>query len=362
MDKIKFVLWGYGWRADFFHRIAQALPDVFEIASWVVRTEERALDVNKRTGVFATSNLSEALAKPHDFTVLCVPRDYVKENLFKLIDVNEPILCETPPSKSEQEMEELWAYSSKHSARIQVLEQYFLQPFYVSMLNLVKSNVLGDVTNVTLSALHGYHATSMFRKVLNIGGETCTIAGNKFDFDVCKADGRGGPVYNGKIEKEERGFASLEFSNGKVAFFDFMFEQYFSPIRTRRINIQGTRGECNDFTVRFLNKENKPITAEMTSFEGVYNPSDISLRGLMFMDKQLYENPLPNTRLTDDELSMAHGLIKMKNYVTTNLPFYSLADALQDTYISFKMEEAINNKCIIKTEEKLWANSVFKEK
>ena len=38
--KARYIVIGYGWRADFFYRLAKMVPDHFEIAAGVLRTEE----------------------------------------------------------------------------------------------------------------------------------------------------------------------------------------------------------------------------------------------------------------------------------------------------------------------------------
>ena len=59
----RFILIGYGWRADFFYRISRMLPDRFRIAAWVLRTERRAAQVQEETGIYATADLEKALEK-----------------------------------------------------------------------------------------------------------------------------------------------------------------------------------------------------------------------------------------------------------------------------------------------------------
>ena len=45
----------------------------------------------------------------------------------------------------------------------------------------------------------------------------------------------------------------------------------------------------------------------------------------------------------------------MKNYVETGTEFYSLREALQDTYLSFMLEQAIETGDTIKTETQSWS-------
>lgn len=148
MKKARFILIGYGWRADFFYRIANALPEQFEICAGVLRTKERARQVSEERQVFATDDLNEALAKKPDFAVLCVPRAIVKDYLLRLMDTGIPVLCETPPGQNEEELRELWAETEKRKGRIQVAEQYFLQPYYAGALEIVRAGYLGDISSV----------------------------------------------------------------------------------------------------------------------------------------------------------------------------------------------------------------------
>ena len=353
--KARFIVIGYGWRADFFYRIAKELPDLFEICAGVLRTKERAEMVAEKEHIFATDNLEEALKTNPDFVVLCVPRTIVKDYLCLLMDKGVPVLCETPPGKDVEELRELWKETQAQNGRIQVLEQYFQQPYYAGVLEIIREGYLGKVSNVMLSSLHGYHAISIYRKLLGLGCENCTIQGQKFTFPVTMTNGREGFNYSGEIMQVDRDWASLRFENGKVAFFDFSGEQYFSTIRTRRWNIQGVRGEINDMTVRFLNKENLPVEQEIRRMDiGINNNSEWAHKGIMFLDKEVYKNPFYPARLNDDEIAMASCLALMKKYVDTGEEFYPLREALQDTYLSFLLEEALESGKTVRTETQPW--------
>ena len=59
--KTRFIIIGFGWRADFFYRIAKMMPERFEISAGVLRTQQRAEEVAEKEGVYATENLDEAL-------------------------------------------------------------------------------------------------------------------------------------------------------------------------------------------------------------------------------------------------------------------------------------------------------------
>lgn len=355
--KARFVVIGYGWRADFFYRLARMLPNQFEITAGVLRTRERAAQAAEEYSVFATDNLEEALETKPDFVVLCVPRGIVKDYLIRLMKVGYPVLCETPPAKNVREMEELWEAKAAYNGKVQVVEQYFLQPYYAGLLQIIDQGYLGEVSGVMLSALHGYHAVSMFRKFLGVGFENCRIQGQRFTADVTATNSRSGFEYDGRVIQADRDWVSMAFEQGKTAFLDFSGEQYFSPIRTRRLNIQGVRGEINDMTVRYLNRENVAVTQEIQRNDiGVYNNMEWSHKGMMFLDREIYTNPYYPARLNDDEIAVASCLTNMKEFVETGKEFYSLKEALQDTYLSFAMEEAIEKKQMVETSRQIWAD------
>lgn len=357
--KTRFIVIGYGWRADFFYRIAKLVPERFEICAGVLRTKERAQQVAEEQKVFATEDLEEALKTEPDFAVLCVPREIVKDYLVRLMEKGIPVLTETPPGKDVPELQELWRETVRLKGRVQVLEQYFLQPYYAAVQEIIRKGYLGEVSYVMLSALHGYHAVSMYRKLLGIGWENCTIQGKRFFADLTATNGRAGFDHSGKRIRAERDWASLEFETEnapKTALFDFSGEQYFSTIRRRRWNIQGSRGEVNDDWVSYLTGENQTARQEMRRLDiGLNNNSEWSHRGIMFGEHLVYENPFYPARMNDDEIAVASCLERMKKYVETGEEFYPLAEALQDTYLSFLLEEAVQSGKEIKSETQEWA-------
>lgn len=354
--KIRFAIIGYGWRAAFYYRIAKILPELFQITAGVLRTPERAEEVAEKEHIFATANPDEALAGEPDFAVLCVPRNLTKDYLVSLMDKGIPVLCETPPGKDTGELLQLWTEAQEKRGKIQIAEQYFLQPYYAAVQKLIDAGYLGEISSVTLSALHDYHAFSIYRKLLNIKYENCAIQGQRFESSVTATNGRNGFDTSGTILKEERSLASICFENGKTALYDFESQQYFSLIRSRKWNIRGSRGEINDMTVSFLNSQNLPIEQPLHRLDvGRNNNSEWAHRGISFLDKMLYENPFYPARMNDDEIAVSSCLLAMKEYVESGKEFYPLRDALQDAYLSFLMHDAMESGGRIRSETQPWA-------
>ncbi len=348
--KIRYIVIGYGWRTDFYIRAAQMIPEMLEVTARVVRTRERAEMVEG-----GVTELEEALKTKPDFAVLCVPRGAVGGYLEQLAQLGVPVLCETPPAESIQGLNSLWRLAKKEKMKIQIAEQYIFWPLYAGILELIDGQVLGEVQMAMLSAVHGYHAMNLFRKILGIGFENCRIHGESFRTSFIKTEDRGGFDYDGKMLHTRRELASLAFENGKTAIYDFMGEQYNSVIRTRRLNIQGVRGEINDFTVRYLNGKNEGMESSVRRIDrGVLGNSGWYHLGMQFGNRFIYRNPFPGKRMNDDEIAVAQCLVKMKEYLETGEEFSSLKDALQDTYLSFVTEKCVQEGITITTESQEW--------
>ena len=361
MNKVRFAIVGYGWRAATWIRIARLCPDFFEVTACVVRSRERADEVMAAQAalgqpVLATDNLEEALATNPDFVLLCISKPAAPEWMIRLTEKKIPVLAETPPATSPEKMAELWSRIQELGGKVQVAEQYFLQPYYASVLKLIGQGVLGEVSNVSLSAIHDYHAVSIFRKFLGIGFENCTIQGKKFQFPVAATFDRNGYVMEDKINLADRKWGYLQFENGKTAFQDFGNEQYFSPIRTRRWNIQGVYGEITDMTVRTLNREHLVAEQPLQRIDlGINNIAEWSHKATLYMGKAVYENPFYPARMNDDEIAMASCLVRMKEYVQTGKEFYPLAEGMQDAYLAQMLDLAMATGETIKTETQIWA-------
>ncbi len=356
MKKIKFGIIGGGWRSKYFVRAAKGIKETFEITSVLMRDGNKADLYEQEMGVDTTLSFEQFMEQKPDYVILTVPRDVMLEWIEKLFEQNMPILCETPPGKSIEEYEMLWNLIQKYNGKIQVAEQYFAWPLYSAWLNVIKEGLMGQVSNVSLSALHGYHGINIIRRLLGVTTENCKIIGKRYSFPVTSTCSRAGRTFEGKEILGERQKITFEFDNGKVAFFDFSDAQYFSQIRTRQLNIQGTRGEIDDLTVRYLNLQNEIVTQTLfRDDQGIYDISEWANYGLMLGDRYVYRSPFPKARLNDDELSVATIMYQMKEFIECGAEFYSMKEALQDSYLAIKMEECLENPMTeISTETQVW--------
>ncbi|MDO4273869.1 MAG: Gfo/Idh/MocA family oxidoreductase [Eubacteriales bacterium] len=360
-EKIRFGLIGSGWRAEFYIRIAKALPELFQLSAVLIRDREKGCIFAEKFQVRVVNSLEELNATQPEFVVLAIKRGMVSDYLITLFKKGIPVLSETPPAEDEESLRNLWKAWGLYQGKIQVAEQYFLQPLYASWYKTITDGRLGEVENINISSLHGYHGVGMIRKFLDTGFENCKIYGKRYWFNVTETYGREGMAFDGEVVRCSRDRVTMEFDSGKVAFFDFSDPaQYHSFIRTRQLSVQGTRGEIDDLTIRYLTEENIPVTQELRRIDlGVYSNQEWSHYAIMLGEEFLYRTPFINARFNDDEIAVASCLVKMHEYVAEGKEFYGLADALQDMYLCLKMEEALNRPVsVVETVTQPWAENM----
>lgn len=357
MKKIRFALIGTGWRADFFTRIVKENEDIFEITSILCRGKEKGEKIAEETGIKVVDNLDDLIAGKPEFTVVCVSKPYAASYIYKLAEKNMPVLCETPPAVDEDELFKLYEFCKKTGAKVQMAEQYAFQPLYATWIKAIKDNMIGEVTNMNISALHLYHAVSMIRTLLGTGFENVTISGKRYSFDVKQTDSRDNEVKDGQIVPFNRDRLTFEFESGKTAFFDFSLVQYHTFIRTRHLNVQGTCGEIDDTTIRFVNNDGDSVTDDLHRTDlGVYNNNHWSHKSISLCGKVMYENPFAYARLNDDEIAIGTCLLKMSEYVRTGKEFYSINDGIHDGYIALMMEKVLTENRSMTVKDMPWQN------
>lgn len=357
MGRIKYALIGSGWRAEFNIRIAKMIPERFELTAVLVRDPVKGEAFAEKFQVKVVNTLDELMADEPAFVVLSIKRGTVTDYLLRLFERDIPVLAETPPGEDMESLRRLWAAYEKYQPKVQVAEQYFVQPLYAAWYKAIEDGMIGRVENISLSALHGYHGISMIRRMLGTGFQNCTMYGKRYHFEVTETYGREGMSFDGEKFVCPRDRVTLEFENGTVAYFDFSDPaQYHSFIRTRQLNIQGVRGEIDDLTIRYLTRDNVPVTQTLNRIDlGVYGNQEWSHYALMLGERFLYKTPFVNARLNDDEIAVADLLARMADYVAGGEEVYPLRDALQDMYLCLEMEKAMAAEYVpVTTETQPW--------
>jgi len=358
MNSIRIGFIGNGWRAETFWRIMDELPEVFEYAGVLFRNAEKAAAFNQRHPGKGFTKKEELLAAKPDYVVVAIDRYAAGKALSWLMDEQIPILCETPPATSVEALCDLWEEVQQKGGRIQVAEQYFLQPYHASILKLVEEGTIGRVETAALSMMHDYHSISMMRKLLDAGFCGCSIDGRSFNVPVYRTCGRSG-LTEPELVDDLLKSAVFRFENETVGFHHFSGEQYFNYLRSRHLQVAGDAGEIFDLSVRGLNENDQPYEEFLRRVDaGPYsNLEGMFHHGMLFGQDMIYRNPFAkytHARLTDDEIAIAGIMVGMKEYVDTGKDIYSLADGMQDTYLYYLMDESIHNNCTVYTKPMPW--------
>lgn len=356
MDKIIFGIVGTGWRTEFYLRIAKELPDLFEICGVVTRSENNGKKLQASWGVKPFGTIEDLLrqTKP-SFVVVSVPRAVAPVAIQKLSQRGTAVLTETPPASDLEGLIEINRLTDR-GAKVQVAEQYHLQPLHAARISVANSGKLGTVSQAQISVCHDYHAMSLMRKLLGIQFENAQISAYQFVSPIMGGPGRRGGPEQEKMEESRQVIARLDFG-GKLGVYDFVGDQYFSWIRSQRFLVRGDRGEIDDSGVRYLKDFRTPIefdlkrlnAGENGNLEGYY------LKGILAGEEWVYKNPFIPAKFTDDEIAVASCLIKMDQYVKGGQGFYSLAEASQDHYLAMMIGEAVSTGNIVTTQSQPWA-------
>jgi len=353
---IRFGVVGTGWRTEFFLRIVHARPDLFDCVGVVTRSVDQNQAWADMFGVELFDSIDGLLAQKPLFVVTSVPWDVNPTMIHELADHHMPVLSETPPATTIEEMNALYE-RVEQGAKIAVAEQYHLQPLHASRLHIARSGKLGTISQAQVSIAHGYHGISLIRRLLGITYENCTIRGMKFVSPIVKSPDRTGDPDKEEIVDSTQSIAYFDFGD-KLGVFDFTGDQYRSYVRNLRLLVRGERGEMLTDRIQYLQNHVTPIeltlrrymAGEDGNLDGHY------LRGIQVGDEWVYKNPLAPARLFDDEIAIGHFLLKMADYVNGGDPPYSLAEACQDRYLHILMDEAIATGETVQTATQRWAS------
>jgi Oxidoreductase family, NAD-binding Rossmann fold len=351
---IEFGIVGTAWRAEFFLRIAQACPDRFRVVGLVGRNASHTAEVALRFGVPAVDSV-EALVQAHpEFIVTSVTRGANLALMQQLAALNMPILSETPPAESVDELIEVAALV-KSGARIQVAEQFHLQPHHAARLAFAASGKMGTVSEAQISVSHGYHGISLMRHFLNILFEPVTINAYGFASPIVEGAGRGGLPPQENIITSLQTIVRFDFGD-RLGVYDFTGDQYFSFIRGQRVLVRGERGEIVDERAVYLQDFRTPIHVTFArqsagingNLEGHY------LKGIQVGEQWVYQNPLAPAPLSDEEIAVGSCLLRMSDYVRSGEDFYPAVEACQDRYLEILVEQSLAENRPITAQPQAW--------
>lgn len=313
---VRFAIVGSGWRSLFYVRAAQAMPQRFAVCAMLCRTQAKAEAIARQYGVHTTLSEAEVESLKPDFIVSAVSKPDMYAVCAHWLDKGFAVLSETPAALDYESLCGAWR---RHLAgqKLAVAEQYYLYPSYARLIRAVEAGKLGEPVSAALSAMHDYHAASMLRRLLCVDMEDFAVTGKKFSLPVTPTKTRYETLTSGEVCLKDETHLILEYAGGKAAFYSFCSEQYRSTIRSRYINVRGTRGEAVNDTLYFLGGDN---LARRQKLSGTYAAKRLGLN--------------------EDEAAVAAVLSGMARYVATGRELYPLQYALEDAYTAILMTKA----------------------
>ncbi len=353
---VRYAIIGSGWRAQFFLRLAGAIPDRFAVTGVATRTAQRGAEVTAQWSVPAVRTIDELLRAGPDFVIVSVPWAQTPSAVRELVAANVAVLAETPPAPDADGLRALWDDVGA-SGLVQVAEQYLLLPGHAARLSLIRDGVVGTATSAQISSTHLYHAVSMIRGYLEAGFSPAVVTAQAFTAPLADPLGKDGWSGDARARDVATTLATVDFG-GAMGLYDFTDNQWWNPLRTRRVVVRGSTGELVDDRVVRLVDATTPVTSYLVRRQlGI----DLNLEGhdldtISFDGRVVYRNPFRGARLADEDIAIATLLDGMRAWLHGDgPPPYPLAEACHDHLISLAITESAQTGRPVKTGAAPWA-------
>jgi predicted dehydrogenase len=353
---VEFAIVGAGWRAQFYLRLAAALPSQFRVSGVVVRDPDKRSAFGETWDVAVFATLEDLLSRiSPQFVITAVSWPANPPLLRALADRGIPALSETPPAP---DLDGLIALNqlTQSGAHIQVAEQYWLVPHHAARLSVVASGAIGRPTQAQVSAAHGYHGISLLRRLLGLRCEPARITAMRFTAPMVGWPDLEGRLDQERIERPAQDIAWLDFGD-RLGVLDFTEPQYYSDIRNERVLVRGERGEIINDDVHYLRDFRTPIRLRLERrTSGLEDKVGKSfLKGIQLGAEWAFINPFAPAPLTAHEIAVAVCLDRMDEYVRTGKEFYPLWEASQDHYLSLLCAEAAESREPVQATRQPWS-------
>jgi predicted dehydrogenase len=353
-----FAVVGTGWRSRFFVRIAAMVPDRMRVCGIVTRTSSRAEQVASEWGVPAFTTVDGMLESDRpDFVIVSVPWAATPGVTRDLVDRGLAVLAETPPAPDADGLRTLWSDVGARGL-VQVAEQYLFMPGHAARLAVLGRGTIGDPTSVQVSSTHMYHAVSLIRGLLGVAYDPATVTARAFVAPLVDPLTPDGWTHDAVPRPATTTLATIDFG-GRMGLYDFTDNQWWNPLRTRRIVIRGSAGEIVDDAVVRLHDPTTPITSELSRRQtGVdLNLEGLDLKHISFDGDVVYRNPFTGSGMSDDDIAVAAIVEATGAWARGDAPPpYPLAQACQDHLIALAMEESCRTGADVAVAREAWAD------
>jgi predicted dehydrogenase len=351
-----FGIVGTGWRARFFLRLARLVPDRLRCTGLITRTPERAAEL-AGDGVPVHLSVDDLLAADRpDYLIVSVPWGPSPDVIRDLVARRVPVLAETPPAPDLAGLRALWS-DVGGTGLVQVAEQYLLMPGHAARRALLRQRVIGEPTSVQLSSTHLYHAVSLIRGLLDVDFEPVRVSAQEFVAPLVNPLTPAGWTGDDTPRPATTTLATLDF-DGRMGLYDFTDNQWWNPLRGRRMVVRGSHGEIADDQVTRMLDASTPVTSALTRRQTGHdlNLEGLDLKHISFDGQIVYRNPFVGSGMSDDDIAVADILERAGAWARDEGPApYPLAQACQDHAISVAMGESVRAGAPVTVAGEPWA-------
>lgn len=344
-----FAVIGAGFRAQIFWQVAAGLPGVDCVGAVARRPRELPVD--------CYASLDDLLAdRSPDFVVTSVSKDANPGILAELVSRGIPVLTETPPADTRDELTALWAEVGS-SGLVQVAEQYPSMPMHAARIAAVRDGLIGTPTQVHVSSTQLYHAVALMRTFLAPDAGPVTVRAMRTTAPLVNPLTRAGWTDDVTPVETATVLATLDFG-GTSGLYDFTDNQTRNLLRSRRLLVRGSHGEISDTEVVRLIDSRSVVRTRFTRRQTGY---DLDLNGYatehIAVDADVvWRNPWPEQRWNDDELAVATLLDRMGAWVhgEGEAP-YPLAEGCTDHWLALAIDESLAADAPVTVQPGPWA-------
>lgn len=352
---VRFAVIGSGWRSAFFLRLAAAAPERLEPVGVLARRAEAREQLGRRWGVRTVETIAELLALQPEYVIAAVSWEAMPEVTRELVAAGVKVLAETPPAPDLDGLRSLWSDVGA-SGLVQVAEQYTLMPGHAARLAVARRGVIGAPSAVQISSTHLYHAVSLMRAFLGASTEEVVVNARHFEAPLADPLTPAGWVEHPEPIQRGTTIATIDFGGGRMGLYDFVDNQWWNPLLSRRIVVRGSLGEIHDDAVTRLTADG-PVTSTITYRRtGI----DLNLEGndvvnATFDGEVVYRNPWVGSRLSEDDIAVASILEDTGLWAREEGPApYPLADGCQDHAVGIAIGESARTGADVRVAADLW--------
>ncbi|MBR8836307.1 MAG: Gfo/Idh/MocA family oxidoreductase [Stigonema ocellatum SAG 48.90 = DSM 106950] len=330
---IKIGLVGAGQRiSEMYWPILRHQAENYEVVGFTTQSEHRAREFASKTGISVFSSPAELVQQQNpDFLISCVASTFNEATLMNLLDLQVPILTETPLAWSVTGGGKILKKAAINQTKLAVAEQFPFLPLEQFKQQLIAAGIFGDIYAAHNDfSSYRYHGIAQLRRYFK--GKPISVRSVDYGFGV-------DPHYY----RSQPQWSNIQWQMGTVTFDDraVFFHHYSDHYAVsdlcfpQTIRLYGKSGTMVDYDVRYFNQHSGRV--EMVKAIRKENGSGnlVSIEAsLPDVGTITWENPFAAHPFTDEQIAVATILKAMALSVSTGTsPLYTAEDFLTDISI-----------------------------